>query len=397
MAKQLNKHTPNSDELLKRLESNDSAGLDDFEKEALEGFESLENNELARALNSELDSKINEVYFEKKSGNRTLYYLSMAAGIVLVIGLSVLFYNILNNQKGELSLKEVETAKNEALPDQLNTPGAPPATSETQQPEQEKNSEIKQEVKTINEQQLAKESKPLSGSTSRFDAQGGAGISSGPTKGDAITSPITPEKDYSKPTDIASGAVSAAPMVAEEKNQIAANGKMEEGENFASKASADKDIEDTKARSTVVGGMKKSAAKSEPKRKEKSAAPAEALASDDRESSAPSLMSTKSNVAADEMSLSAPSFKYKSYNRAQDYIKTEIDKNEKLKSNVKEFIAKLTINESGKVSKVKFLSSFSNCNECESLIETILLNMPNWNPAQQGGKSVKETIHFVYP
>ena len=73
MAQKLNKHTPDSDDLLKRLETNDSGGLDDFEKEALEGFASLENPELARKLNSQLTDKLNEVYFEKKQGKKTFF------------------------------------------------------------------------------------------------------------------------------------------------------------------------------------------------------------------------------------------------------------------------------------------------------------------------------------
>ncbi|HRD40339.1 MAG TPA: hypothetical protein PLC65_17050, partial [Bacteroidia bacterium] len=106
MANKLNKHTPSSDELLKRLETNDSAGLDDFEKEALEGFASLENPELARSLQAKLDARISEEYSQKKSGNRTFFYLSMAAGLILVIGLTVIFYNSLNSYKAELALSE---------------------------------------------------------------------------------------------------------------------------------------------------------------------------------------------------------------------------------------------------------------------------------------------------
>ena len=88
MTKKLNKHTPNSEELFSRLDSNNSEGLDDFEKEALEGFSSIENNDVAKELHSKLDARINEVYFEKKNSRSPLYYLSFAAGLILVIGLS---------------------------------------------------------------------------------------------------------------------------------------------------------------------------------------------------------------------------------------------------------------------------------------------------------------------
>jgi len=87
MAKGLNKHTPDSEELLKRLNSNDSSGLDDFEKEALEGFDSLDNAELAKNLTDSVNRKIDEKYFEKQGGKKNgMLYLSLAAGLVVVVG-----------------------------------------------------------------------------------------------------------------------------------------------------------------------------------------------------------------------------------------------------------------------------------------------------------------------
>ena len=118
MANKLNKHTPNSDELLKRLETNDAAGLDDFEKEAMEGFASLESPELARSLQAKLDARISEEYSQRKSGNRTFLYLSMAAGLILIIGLTVIFYNSLNSNKAELALSESAEQK-ESVPGEL--------------------------------------------------------------------------------------------------------------------------------------------------------------------------------------------------------------------------------------------------------------------------------------
>src|ERR1700752_3163871 len=100
MAKGLKKHAPDSEELLKRLNSNDTGGLDDFEKEALEGFDSLENAELAKNLTDSLNKKIEEKYFQKEGGNKKgLMYLSMAAGLVLIVGLSIFFMNIMGDKK----------------------------------------------------------------------------------------------------------------------------------------------------------------------------------------------------------------------------------------------------------------------------------------------------------
>ena len=111
MAKGLNKHTPDSEELLKRLNTNDSSGLDDFEKEALEGFESLDNIEEATRLTNSLNQKIDEVYSKKEGGNKKgAFYLSMAAGLVLVVGLSVFLVNYLGEKK-ELALSNTITTE----------------------------------------------------------------------------------------------------------------------------------------------------------------------------------------------------------------------------------------------------------------------------------------------
>ncbi len=392
MAKQLNKHTPDSDELFNRLESKDSEGLDDFEKEALEGFASLENDELARSLNSKLNSKIDEVYFEKKSGNKTIYYLSMAAGLILIIGLSVLFYSVLGNQKDELALNK-EAIESEKLPGLPNTPGN--ASPNIEVTSLEKSAETQSSDQNSNEQQNDITAQPNKTISSRIDE--GAGKATGSAKGDMLASTTVSEKDDNKPNEINNGPETAAPVALEEKYQAVA--KAEESEYSKMNTGANKDLEDAKARSAVsTGGVNKTASKKESKRKEKNMAPGEAVASDDRAyPSATSIVNTKSSAVAYDMNVSAPCFKYKNFNRAQDYIQSEIKQNEKLKANVKEFVAKITINETGKVTKIKFLNSFSNCSECELLLENILLNMPNWVPAINEGKTVKETIHFVYP
>ena len=70
MAPQINKNINDKENLLNRLETGDSSGLDDFEKEALEGFASLENNELANKLSDSVTQKIEETYFPERDALR---------------------------------------------------------------------------------------------------------------------------------------------------------------------------------------------------------------------------------------------------------------------------------------------------------------------------------------
>lgn len=394
MASKLNKHTPTSDELLKRLETNDSAGLDDFEKEALEGFASLENPELARSLQTKLDARISEEYSQKKSGNRTFFYLSMAAGLILIVGLTVIFYNSINSNKAELALSETSEQK-ESVPGQLapveelkkeadKTTVAEESASAVAEKPSEKDAALERKSISTGEG----ESKPTDVSTKSTSSTGG-GVSlddmvlankqqesnNGPVTAAVPPAPSEDQKSYRRDENLSEKEALVQPVVAAEKKE-----------------------EGLKARSTV-GGLKKKSKDSEYKNAPGKAPATEALASE--------LTASSPKMAGDEVSgkadmdnasaVSQPVFMQKPYDNAQAYIKSEIDKNANLKSNVKEFNAKLSIDENGKITKVKFLNTFTNCSNCEKDLESILLKMPNWKPAQKGGKAIKETLHFVYP
>ncbi|MGZ3883441.1 MAG: hypothetical protein ACXVPD_04450, partial [Bacteroidia bacterium] len=64
MTKKINKDITDKRDFLKRLENRDSSGLDDFEKEAFEGFEALDNTGLSDQLMKDLDKRIDETYFK---------------------------------------------------------------------------------------------------------------------------------------------------------------------------------------------------------------------------------------------------------------------------------------------------------------------------------------------
>lgn len=395
MANKLNKHTPNSDELLKRLETNDSAGLDDFEKEALEGFASLENPELARSLQAKLDARISEEYSQKKSGNRTFFYLSMAAGLILVIGLTVIFYNSLNSNKAELALSESAEQK-ESVPGELapvdelkKEADLSPATEETEGSSvTEKSAEKENRLERKENASGETDTKPTDITTKTTAATGA---------GSAMDDMVLANKQQESNNGPVTAAVPPSPS--EDQKDYRRDENLSEKEAVQPIVLADKKEEGVKARSTV-GGLKKKAKDSEYKNAPGKAPATEALASEQPASATKSSnaeFSGKADLDNAGDAISQPVFIQKSYANAQAYIKSEIDKNATLKSNVKEFKAKLSIDENGKITKVKFLSSFANCANCEKDLESILLKMPNWKPAQKGGKAIKETLHFVYP
>lgn len=109
----------NIDQLFNKAKADDQ-NLDDFEREAMAGFDMLSSKDEANELKAALDKRINEEVFIKKESHNPKIYWFAAAGLALVIGLSVLF--IVNDsnsisKSSDLAIKETQQT---ALPDSKN-------------------------------------------------------------------------------------------------------------------------------------------------------------------------------------------------------------------------------------------------------------------------------------
>ncbi len=93
------KHPLSSEELFQWLDhpSNSEMNfddMDDFEKEALEGYTSLANSEKAKTLVEEVNASISKKVTEQKGGQKhKIVWFSAAASIVLVVMISIFFFN----------------------------------------------------------------------------------------------------------------------------------------------------------------------------------------------------------------------------------------------------------------------------------------------------------------
>lgn len=397
MAKGLNKHTTDSDELFKRLEQNDSGGLDDFEKEALEGFESLENIELAKNLNASLHKKIDETYFQTQSGGnkKGFTYLSIAAGLVLVVGLSIFFMNIMGDKK-EMAMETAPSS--ESVTNEVSKPVDIAPAAEEVKKENAGGGDLNTTATTgvlaeqpiepegVNDRRAKTESgKDDDGLSTRMIVK--------ETKPVQSVSDYEAEKDLKKQTETKAstgpGAVNSAPaspvVIAD---QLAADKEEEASEKVTlSKNSTDDNLQSTK-------GVKKR----ETPRKQKNKS-GESLGNEDAKSADESVVSqtavggvANAEPKRDEDNSHTVEFSNHAYYKPQDYIKVEINKSEMLKTNVKAFKAELTINEKGTVTAVKFLTTFDNCTGCKKELEKILLNMPGWKPKS---KSAVETVSYI--
>lgn len=109
----------NIDQLFNKAKADDQ-NLDDFEREAMAGFDMLSSKDEANELKAALDKRINEEVFIKKESHNPKIYWFAAAGLALVIGLSVLFIVNDSNSISKSSDLAITETQQTALPDSKN-------------------------------------------------------------------------------------------------------------------------------------------------------------------------------------------------------------------------------------------------------------------------------------
>lgn len=156
----------NLDQLFNKAKA-DSQGLDDFEKDAIEGFDMLESEQEAADLKAALDTRIQKELFAKEEERNPKVYWFAAAGLILVIGLTVLFVRnnneSLSNSHDVAIVNNVQESEKNVLPDskvELKEQAiAPPteAVTVTDEESPAKKSEEKLKLGKLDEQDQAGE------------------------------------------------------------------------------------------------------------------------------------------------------------------------------------------------------------------------------------------------
>lgn len=122
MSKQQNNTATNHlNSLFEKRDNGQDMPNDDFDMEALEGFALLQNQEEAYLLKDELDKKINkEVFIKEKKTNPIVYWFA-AAGLFLVVSLSILFIKDFNQSKQkDLAVVNLEMEQDETIKSKEN-------------------------------------------------------------------------------------------------------------------------------------------------------------------------------------------------------------------------------------------------------------------------------------
>lgn len=407
-----NKHKPlNPDELFKLLEERsdssdasfsnpDMNDLDDFEKEALEGFAMHTTPAKAKALMEEINIEISKKTQVKESSGRKhkIIWFSAAASLVFVISLSVFLINqTQKEQESNIALNEIKSADEMAPAKEFeNKPQEAPAVTETTK--EEGKEKLKQETVdiTANAQRKEPDTKLAEEKALEFSntiSQPAKGVS---TENNTVATGTSQNQlDYRKTdanNDMDGITLSDKTMAAgdtegkkKEADQLTTTNGVAANYNYNNEAITTKSL----SKNTKDEAYKERAVLKKNKAVEKSAnvARVETAAAEMEYSAATvpasvNMPNTQGYFVGGEMSI-------------KDQVLTYF-KNKSISQTLKgTFKVMATIDEKGKLS-VDTLNSVNNvCTDCIKPLKEALNSMNNWQPALQQGKAVSSKTSFT--
>jgi hypothetical protein len=411
------KHTPLSpEELVKLLEDNsgkatDFDGMDDFEKEALEGFTSYSTPKNARAMMEEVNlavsKKVNEGTGTKK--NRVIWF-SAAASIVLLVILSVFFLN--EGKKDSASNVAVLDVK--ASP--TAQPVAPDETITAAEPMDEKKEESKQAAgdalsgKKVFEQDLAnrleaQDTKPgagisreiVSGDTKTLEESEKVSSTSDNTfalKGNVDAQKNDEAKDAGalkkSELDDLSKLVAVSPAVNTKNQTESANGYASPAPGSTNNTAVTTISQNGKSYDVKITAEKAAAEKASADKAAKELAVERAAKNSKAKEKAPAY-----KTADSEMDQEVETAYYKGGELAiKEYVVSYLQKKGVTITGTYKVKANVLTNGSLKVKFVNHTTS-EYCKDCENILKKALGEMTGWTPAMWGKTASESSVDFV--
>ncbi len=408
------KHKPLSpEELFKLLDSQSSKSsdfdeLDDFEKEALEGFSAHSDSQKAKTLTEELNIAISKKVTPTGSANKNkVIWFSAAASIALILMISIFFFNqtkedsatniALNEEKANnLPQQQFEEAKPiESITDNLskeqNDASEAPLTSQQTIVSKNSVSESNKGLVTESPVVLAGAKPELSYNTQAKDeakSRSDANLDDKLAEGD-----VAGEKPKTIDVYAASGVASSS--VAKEKNKLEqeqSNNEMQANQKIAANTSATKTVKEEgyyKADESIAqADSKKKAEKADKLSKE----------SDDMDKA-------NAGPGANRNAASAPVSITDNKTSSAYYVGSEVAIRDYVTSYFKEKTIAASLSGKYKVTgtvdnkghlKVTTISEIGkdNCG-CKEDIKKALNSMTKWISATEGAKYVPSNVEFI--
>jgi hypothetical protein len=373
-----NSHNPLSAQELFNLIGNKSEqntnaqDLDEFEKEALEGFEEYSTPVNAKKINEEINVAISQKISEQGSSTKNkIIWFSAAASIVLIIAISIFYFNDSNISSdsnialNENNAKEIAPTQPIAPIDELKQEITPDVTAGTTV----KDEKIKP-FKTITEKEKTAESditvSDTKGSVGRNQLEEVNGFKS---VDDADAKP-----DTKTLTDNITNTASIE--LAKNKKESVAGKANESSENLSSSAGG-----------VVKDKRKLDNAKDDEFDKvmseKKSAVP----------SSAPSV--SQAEVNAEGITANSKAYYVGEETGIKNYI-ISIAKKDNSDSVLKgKYKINVSVNINGSINLNSIINTTDDCKDCAKIMTKILKDMKNWNPEIKNGKAIQSSKDFV--
>ena len=373
-----NSHNPLSAQELFNLignkseQNNNAQDLDEFEKEALEGFEAYSTPVNAKKINEEINLAISQKIGEHGSSTKNkIIWFSAAASVVLIIAISMFYFydsNISSDSNialNENNVKEIGPTQPIAPIDELKQEIAPDVRTATTV----NDGKIKP-FKTITEKEKTTESditiSDTKGAVSRNQLEEANGVKSGDDlDAKPVTKTLNDNMTNTAPTELAKN----------KKESVSgkANDSREEASSYAGGIAKDKTKLDNAKDEESFNVMSE----------KKASIPA----------SAPSVSQAEINTGG----ITANSKAY--YTGEETGIKNYIismAKKDNSDSVLKgKYKINVSVNINGSINLNSIINTTDDCKDCAKIMTKILKDMKNWNPEIKNGKAIQSNKEFV--
>jgi hypothetical protein len=412
------KHTPlTAEELVKLLDihannETDLTELDDFEKEALEGFSAHTSAETAKDLMNEVQSDISKkvtntaiTYSNQKSDSKKykIIWFSAAASLLLIVSLSILFLKkstVDSDQSIALNNTKVKEENTPTPPDETTTisSGTTSETKplETKEKEDATNSNFKKQVSTDgkavtstlkeaeqsqkNLEGLAGKSRQANNSTNDMVVAGN-GI---------VSESVVTKQDKAGDFETLETADNSKKVLADEVASVPASAKNEESANVTVAYEKSAKYKDA---------LKKEASKQQPVTAATGAAENKTVAGnadgDKMETDTKAYTTIAQNTSSTKPVQTVPAYFTGNEAAIKEYILTyhkKINSTQKLQGT---FLIKTKVLSNGTL-KVESINNVSkDYSDCKDFLKEALNSMKDWNPALKNGVKTDSDTQFM--
>lgn len=392
-------HIPlSSDELLRLLDeksnnqTHSAHELDDFEKEALEGFEEHIDSNRAKVLLSEIDTAISQKVSEQAipTKKRGIVWFSAAASIALIVIVSFL---VLNKTKDEVNQNIALNEQQQSQPEKLSEEKT---INDVSIAESSSGLSVQQDHTAINNEKVNSNKNRKSSLDLKLEVQNkanGANSENAVEEGGALANPVQ-NKDFDNSSDLANNQVTVAQT---DNNAVPVTGNTTTSDNLPSVVYSKQAMEQDMALKTEDAKIKynEEVAVNTKKKAEANKSNSEKSTTKQDPVAVTTVMTPASSV--ESIGVSAVSLAY--YNGGEKAIKDFVlayltqTKNTIILKGKFKIIAYVT--EKGQLQVLKVDNISQDCSECVKPLTDALNTMNKWVPMKQGEQTLKSKTEFV--